>query len=161
MPRFCAAIIASLCRWSVTRNMATSIFCVSALYSFTARFAKSWPGGKFMSALIGYVGYARTRVVTLAYALIVRRVGPEVVDLRLEAVDDRRIVLEEDRLGHVVGVRRHRHERVVAVVGRSELDDVLAGEQHHLEVHDAAADSSCTIGMPAFGERVQAVAFSG
>jgi hypothetical protein len=66
-------------------------------------------------------------------------VDPEIVELRLERVYERRVVGVIDRLRDVIGVRRNRNELVVAVIGRAELDRVLAGEDHHLQVHDAAA----------------------
>ncbi len=72
---------------------------------------------------------------------VARRVDPEIVELRPEAVDHRRVAGEVDRLVDVVRVgRADEHPRIAAEVGAAELDEVLPGEQHHLEVQDAAGD---------------------
>ncbi len=70
-------------------------------------------------------------------------VDPEIVVLGAEAVDDRRLVGEEDRFIDVVAVDRHRQRQpgIRAVVRAAELHDALAGEQHHLPVEDAAREA--------------------
>ena len=83
----------------------------------------------------GIVADERRRDV--GQVLIVDRVGPEVVELGLEARDDGRIVGEVHGLVHVVGVRNHRRVRTVGEVRGGELHLRLARVEHHLPMVDA------------------------
>ncbi len=83
---------------------------------------------------------ARERLRHVRVVGVGARVGPQVVELRHEALDEGGLVGEVDGFVDVVHIRREAGEQpgVRAEVRAAELDDVLAGEHHQLVVHDAA-----------------------